>query len=55
MGLTIVSQDSTYQCSRCGNVLKVKKGQLLPPCPRCAGPMVRSETPLPPTKSPGCD
>ncbi len=27
--------DASYKCGQCGNVLNLKKGQLLPPCPRC--------------------
>lgn len=27
--------DANYKCGQCGNILSLKKGQLLPPCPRC--------------------
>jgi len=27
--------DANYKCSQCGNILSLKKGQLLPPCPKC--------------------
>jgi len=27
--------DANYKCGQCGNVLSVKQGQLLPPCPKC--------------------
>lgn len=27
--------DANYKCGQCGNVLALKKGQLLPPCPKC--------------------
>jgi len=26
-----------YKCAVCGFDLKLKKGQLVPPCPRCSG------------------
>ena len=28
--------DANYKCGQCGNVLSLKKGQLLPPCPKCS-------------------
>ncbi len=28
-------EEAGYRCGQCGNVLNVKKGQLLPPCPKC--------------------
>jgi DNA-directed RNA polymerase subunit RPC12/RpoP len=28
-------EDASYKCGQCGNVLCLKKGQLLPPCPKC--------------------
>ncbi len=28
-------QDASFKCIQCGNVLKLKKGQLVPPCPKC--------------------
>ena len=28
-------EDASYKCDQCGNVLCLKKGQLLPPCPKC--------------------
>ncbi len=28
-------EDANYRCGQCGNVLSLKKGQLLPPCPKC--------------------
>ena len=27
--------DAAYACAQCGNVLSLKQGQLLPPCPKC--------------------
>ena len=27
--------DARYKCAQCANVLALKKGQLLPPCPKC--------------------
>lgn len=53
MPLTIVNEDSTYKCGDCGNLLALKKGQLLPPCPRCGGMMVRAEG-SPPQKGSSC-
>ncbi len=29
--------EGRYQCSKCGFELNLKKGQLVPPCPRCGG------------------
>ena len=28
--------DANYKCGQCGNVLSLKKGQLLPPCLKCS-------------------
>ena len=28
-------EDGGLKCVQCGNVLKLKKGQLVPPCPKC--------------------
>ena len=53
MALIIVTEDSTYRCSACGNILSVKKGQLLPPCPRCGGPMIKTEGDAP-QQGPSC-
>jgi len=47
MPLTIVTEDSTYKCDACGTLLKMKKGQLLPPCPRCGEKMEKHEGPAP--------
>ncbi len=30
MPLTMVSEDSTYKCDKCGHFMSLKKGQLLP-------------------------
>jgi predicted nucleic acid-binding Zn-ribbon protein len=27
--------DSAFKCGQCGSVLNLKKGQLVPPCPKC--------------------
>lgn len=27
--------DSGFRCGQCGNVLNLKTGQLVPPCPKC--------------------
>ena len=43
MPLTIVTEDSVYKCKACGNLLNIKKGQLLPPCPKCGGQMEKQE------------
>jgi predicted nucleic acid-binding Zn-ribbon protein len=28
-------QEASFKCLQCGNVLRLKKGQLVPPCPKC--------------------
>lgn len=55
MALTIVQQNSAYKCTKCGNVLNVNKGQLLPPCPRCGGTMEKSDAPVAAPQTPGCE
>jgi hypothetical protein len=34
--------------------MQLKKGQLLPPCPRCAGTMEKYEGPAAPKEDSGC-
>jgi|YelNatPaOPRAMG01_1025707.scaffolds.fasta_scaffold43919_2 predicted RNA-binding Zn-ribbon protein involved in translation (DUF1610 family) len=53
MALIIATEDSMYRCNACGNLLAVKKGQLLPPCPRCGGLMVKAEDGAP-QQGPSC-
>jgi predicted nucleic acid-binding Zn-ribbon protein len=53
MQLTIVKEDGTYKCSKCGHIMHVKKGQLLPPCTRCGGTMEKYAGPEP--KEPACE
>jgi len=53
MPLTIVTEDSACKCEACGNLLNMKKGQLLPPCPRCGGEMIRTEGGTP-QQGPSC-
>jgi Zn finger protein HypA/HybF involved in hydrogenase expression len=55
MPLILVQEDSAYKCSKCGHVMRLKKGQLLPPCPRCGGTMESFEGPVPEPKRPVCD
>ena len=55
MPLTMVKEDSAYKCGNCGNVLGLKKGQLLPPCPRCGGTMEKYDGPPPAPRDPGCE
>ena len=55
MPLTMVSEDSAYRCSQCGNVLNMKKGQLLPPCPRCGRAMEKYAGPPPEPVRPSCE
>ena len=43
MALTMVAEDGTDKCAACSHFLSVKKGQLLPPCPRCGGTMEKHE------------
>ncbi len=43
MSLVTVEEDSAYKCSQCGQIINVKKGQLLPPCPKCGGGMEKHE------------
>ncbi len=43
MQLTVVQEDGTYKCAKCGHLMHVKKGQLLPPCTRCGGTMEKYE------------
>lgn len=54
MPLTIVKEDSAYRCNACRNVLNMKKGQLLPPCPRCGQTMEKVEGSLSQQDSPCC-
>ena len=54
MPLTMVSEDSTYKCDKCGHFMSLKKGQLLPPCSRCGGTMEKYEGPIPESQRPGC-
>ena len=53
MQLTVVQEDGTYKCGKCGHIMHVKKGQLLPPCPRCGGAMEKYEGPEP--EEPACE
>ena len=55
MALTMVAEDSTYKCAACSHFLSVKKGQLLPPCPRCGGTMEKHEGPPPEPQSTSCE
>ena len=54
MPLTMVSEDSTYKCDKCGHFMSLKKGQLLPPCSRCGGTMEKYDGPIPESQRPGC-
>jgi predicted RNA-binding Zn-ribbon protein involved in translation (DUF1610 family) len=54
MPLTMVKEDSPYKCKKCGNTLSLKKGQMLPPCPRCGGEMDKHEGPAPVSGNPCC-
>jgi predicted RNA-binding Zn-ribbon protein involved in translation (DUF1610 family) len=54
MPLTIVTQDSAYKCDSCGSLLNMKKGQLLPPCPRCGGKMEKTDGAVPDTGNRCC-
>lgn len=27
--------EGTFKCTQCGQLLNLKQGQLIPPCPRC--------------------
>lgn len=54
MALVIVTEDSAYKCSKCGHALNVKKGQLLPPCPKCGGEMQKHSGPAPEPPSSRC-
>lgn len=54
MPLTMVSEDSAYKCVACGHVMNLKKGQLLPPCPRCGGTMEKFEGATPEAQRSGC-
>jgi hypothetical protein len=53
MQLTVVQEDGTYKCAKCGHLMHVKKGQLLPPCTRCGGTMEKYEGPEP--EEPACE
>lgn len=53
MALTIFTEDSPYKYNACRNILNMKKGQLMPPRPRCGGQMVKSEGGAPP-QDPTC-
>jgi predicted RNA-binding Zn-ribbon protein involved in translation (DUF1610 family) len=50
--LVVMKEDSAYKCNQCGNVLRVKKGQLLPPCPKCGASMEKYDGPAP--EPPAC-
>lgn len=52
MSLAMVTENGTFKCSACGGLLNAKKGQLLPPCPRCGGKLERVEAPA--AGSDGC-
>lgn len=52
MALTIVSEDSAYKCGGCAHTMQVKKGQLLPPCPRCGAAMEKYDGPV--SAAPDC-
>jgi DNA-directed RNA polymerase subunit RPC12/RpoP len=53
MPFTVVQEDATYKCAKCGHIMHVKKGQLLPPCSRCGGTMEKHEGPEP--EEPACE
>ncbi len=42
MALCLVTEDGLYRCSQCGHTLAAKKGQLLPPCPRCGAALSKT-------------
>lgn len=54
MPFTMVQEDSAYACVKCGHVMQLKKGQLLPPCPKCGGEMQKHEGPPPARQEEGC-
>ena len=54
MPFTMVQEDSAYKCAQCGHTMQLKKGQLLPPCPHCAGAMEKYEGPAPTKQDSGC-
>jgi Zn finger protein HypA/HybF involved in hydrogenase expression len=54
MPFTVVQEDSAYKCAQCSHVMQLKKGQLLPPCPRCGGAMEKFEGPAATKKDSGC-
>jgi len=54
MPFTVVQQDSAYKCGQCGHIMQLKKGQLLPPCPRCGGAMEKVERPAAAKKDSNC-
>ena len=43
MPLVTAQEDSAYKCSQCGQIINAKKGQLLPPCPKCGGTIEKHE------------
>jgi hypothetical protein len=47
MPFITVSEDAAFRCAGCGHVIQVRKGQLLPPCTRCGGPMQQLDGPPP--------
>ena len=54
MPFTMVQEDSAYKCAQCGHIMQLKKGQLLPPCPRCGGTMAKYEGPTAVQKDLSC-
>jgi Zn finger protein HypA/HybF involved in hydrogenase expression len=54
MPFTMAQEDSDYKCAQCGHSMHLKKGQLLPPCPRCGGAMEKYEGPAATKKDSGC-
>ena len=36
VSLRLSPVEGRYKCTQCGFELNVKKGQLVPPCPRCS-------------------
>jgi Zn finger protein HypA/HybF involved in hydrogenase expression len=54
MALVIVTEDAAFKCAACGNLIQAKKGQLLPPCPRCGGKLEKFDGPAPATDDACC-
>jgi len=50
----MVQEDSAFKCALCDHIMQLKKGQLLPPCPRCGGAMEKYEGPVATKKDSGC-